>query len=83
MDEDLKKGIKKVARDTEIKVTESVLRWKVKKEGGKMPDDQNIRRQSEVIADQAHQIISKRGKNIWNQLKGVYRKEQKEESSGD
>ena len=83
MDEEFKKGLKRIARDTEIKVAESILRWKVKKEGGKMPDDQHIQRQSTVIADQAHRIISKRGRNIWNQLKGVYRKEQKEGSSDD
>ena len=83
MVEDIKKDIKKIARDTEAKVTESILRWRYKKEGKKIPEDQNIESQSRVIAEQAHQILSKRGKNIWNELKSVYRKGQKREDSKD
>ena len=66
MDEEIKKGLKRVARDTEIKVTESILRWKYKREGKRVPDASKIGQHSEMIADQAHSIIAKRGKNIWS-----------------
>lgn len=83
MDEDIKRGLKKIAKNTEIRVAESLLRWKHKKEGKKMPDEEDIGRQSEAIADQANQIIAKRGKNIWEELKRVYQKGQKKEGSSD
>lgn len=83
MDEDIKRGLKKIARNTETMLTGSVLRWKYKKEGKKIPTNQELEHKSQIIADQAHKIISKRGKNIWNVLKKAYRESQKEEDQSD
>ena len=83
MDEDIKRGLRKIARNTEIKVAESLLRWKYKKEKAKIPDDEEIVQKSKVIADQAHEIITKRGKNIWKEFKKAYHKGQKKEGSSD
>ena len=83
MDEEIKKGFKRIARNTGVKVTESILRWKYKKEGKTIPDDQSLEVQSGLITDQAHQIISRSGKNIWGELKKVYHKKQTKEDSGD
>lgn len=83
MDEDIKRGLRKIARNTEIKVAESLLRWKYKKEKGKIPHDEDIVQKSKVIADQAHEIITKRGKNIWKEFKKAYHKGQKKEGSRD
>lgn len=83
MDEDIKRGLKRMAKNTEIKLTESILRWKYKKEGKKIPDDENISQQSKVVADQTHEIIAKRGKNIWSGLREAYHKGQKKEDSSD
>jgi len=79
MDKDFKKGLKKMVRNTELKATEALLRWKYKKEGKQVIDNQNIELQSQVIANQAHEIIAQRGKNIWNELKKVYEKGQTKE----
>lgn len=83
MDEDIKKGLKRMARNAELKVAESLLRWKYKKKGKRISDDENIGQQSKIITDQAHQIIAKRGKNIWDGLKQAYQKAQKKEDSTD
>ena len=83
MDEDLKKGLKKMGKNAELKLTESLLRWKYRKEGKVIPDDENLGEQSKVIAEQAHQIITKRGKTIWGELTQAYRKRQKKEDSKD
>jgi len=83
MDEDLKKGLKKMAKNAEMKVAESLLRWKYRKEGKKVPDDESIGQQSKIISDQAHHIIAKRGKNIWEGLKEAYQKGKKKEDSTD
>lgn len=77
MDEEIKRGLKKIAKNTELRVAESILRWKYKKEGKKVPGDEDIGQKSEELADEAHQIIAKRGKNIWKELKKAYRKGQK------
>ncbi len=83
MDEDIKRGLKKIARNTETMLTGSILRWKYKKEGKKIPNNQELEQQSQLITDQAHKIISKRGKNIWNELKKAYKERQKKEGHSD
>jgi len=83
MDEEIKRGLKKIGRNAEIRVTESILRWKYRKEGKEIPDDQNLEQQSRLIADQTHQTLSRRGKNIWNELKNAYRKGQSKEDERD
>jgi hypothetical protein len=83
MDEDLKKGLKKMAKNAELKVAESLLRWKYKKEGKRIPDDESIGQQTRTITDQAHQIIAKRGKGIWEGFKAAYEKGKKKEDSKD
>ncbi len=83
MDEDIKRGLKKIARNTETMLTGSLLRWKYKKEGKKIPNNQELEQQSQLITDQAHKIISKRGKNVWNELKKAYKERQKKEGHSD
>lgn len=83
MDEDLKRGLKEIAKNAEIKVASSLLRWKYKKEKKGVPDEGDIGRQSEIITDQAHKIITKRGKNIWTGLKKAYHDVRGKEGPGD
>ncbi len=83
MEEELKKGLKEMAKNAELKVAESLLRWKYKKEGKRVPDDESIGQQTKTITDQAHQIIAKRGKGIWEGFKEAYEKAKKEEDSTD
>ncbi len=79
MDDETKKEIKKIARNTEVKVTESILRWKYKKEGKRVPEDGDLHTQSRIVADKAHKIIKKRGKNIWKEIKKTYQKPREED----
>ena len=75
MDEKFKKSLKKIAGDAEAKVTESILRWKFKKEGKELPDAKNLEEKSRLIREQAHRTLSKSGKNIWDEIKKAYNKE--------
>ena len=72
MDENIKKNIKKKVRNVEVGLAKSILRWKYKKEGEIIPNDRQMENHSQQIAGQAHDVIAKRGKNIWNGLKKVY-----------
>jgi hypothetical protein len=84
MDEQIKKNVKKLARDAEMKVARSILRWKYKKEGKPVPLEQQLENESRYIAEQAHQVIAKRGKTVLNELKRVYFKDdQKGEGPGE
>jgi hypothetical protein len=84
MDEQIKKNVKKLARDAENKVARSILRWKYKKEGKPIPVEQQLENESRYVAEKAHQIIAKRGKTVLNELKKVYFKDdQKEEGPGE
>jgi hypothetical protein len=84
MDEQIKRNIKKLARDAENKVARSILRWKYKKEGKPVPVEHQLDNESHYVAEKAHQIIVKRGKTVLNELKKVYFKDdQKEEGPGE
>ena len=73
MDEEIKKGLRKIVRDTENRMAGSLLKWRYTKEGKKIPDEQDIERQSRQVADEARRIITRRGKNILKELKKAYR----------
>lgn len=79
MTDDLKNNLKKMTEKTEIRLTESLLRWKYRKEGKEIPAAQNLEGQSRLIMEQAHKTISKRGKNVWNALKKAYGKRKAKE----
>jgi NADH:ubiquinone oxidoreductase subunit E len=84
MDEQIKKNVKKLARDAENKVARSILRWKYKKEGKPIPVEHQLENESRYVAEKAHQIIAKRGKTVLNELEKVYFKDdQKEEGPGE
>ncbi|MBW2117717.1 MAG: hypothetical protein JRF53_16135 [Deltaproteobacteria bacterium] len=84
MDEQIKKNVKKLARDAENKVARSILRWKYKKVGKPVPAEHELENESRYVAEKAHQVIAKRGKAALNELKRVYFKEdQKEEGHGE
>ena len=79
MDEDLKKDLKKIADEAEKRVAKSLLRWKYKKEGRPMPDNREMDTQSTHTAQQAHKIITKRGKKIWQEMKKAYQRKDRED----
>jgi hypothetical protein len=83
VDEDIKITLKRVAKNTEIRAARSVLRWKYRRSGKRLTDEEDLDRHSEVIADQAHQIIAETGRSIWNELKKAYHKGQKKEDSDE
>ena len=79
MDEDVKKELRRMMRDTEMKVTSSLLKWVYRKEGKSLPDERDLQERSRIIVDQTKKTISQRGKNIWNEFKNVYQKKSSEE----
>jgi hypothetical protein len=75
VEKELKAGMRNLLRATEVKITESILRWKYKKEGKEIPEESDLQHQSRVITQKANEILSRRGKSILRELKGVYRGE--------
>jgi len=76
---DKKIGLKKRLQDSEVKITESILRWKHRKEGSPLPDKEILEQQSRRVTDQANTIVTKRLKNIWSHIKDEYKKTQDKE----
>ena len=74
MDEELKKDLKRLAKDTEVRLARSILAWKYKREGRPLPGDRQLERESREAAGQAREVITKRGRNVWNEFKKAYRK---------
>ena len=72
MGEEIKKNIKKMAENAEARVARSILRWKYRREGKPTPSDQKLEKDSTQVAHRAHNVIAKRGRNVWNELKRVY-----------
>ena len=69
-----KSDLKDMAHQAERKLTESILRWKYRKEGRPVPGNDTLERQSQQVRDDAHRILSKRGKRVWEELKKAYRR---------
>lgn len=74
MEKETKNNLKKIAEEAEMRVARSVLRWKYKKEGKQAPTDSQLENESRQVAGRAHQVIAERGKNVFNELKKVYKK---------
>ena len=83
MDENIKKGIKRLAEDAEAGIARSILRWKYKKEGTALPQDDVLEDRSRMVADKARRVFSKRGMNVWNEFKKVYTKSGVKEDPGE
>ena len=74
MDPHIKRNFKRLAQEAETGLTRSLLKWKYKKEGRGVPGPEDLEARSRKIADEAHNIISERGKRAWNEVKKVYEK---------
>jgi hypothetical protein len=84
MDKDeIKNDIKKIAKETEVKLTGFLLRWKERREGNDAPDMEAIEKKSRIITDKANEILERRGKKVFNDIKDVYTKKTKEEEKKD
>jgi transcriptional regulator of met regulon len=80
MDKQTKEDLKKIAQKTESRVTESILKWTYKKQGKPVPQNADLQRRSRAITEEANQIISRRGKTVWKELKkAVFEKKTKGE----
>ena len=75
MDENTKNELKKLVKNAEAGIAKSILRWKYKKEGRLAPGEEIMEARSRVVAETAHDILSKNGKNVWNDVKKIYVKE--------
>ena len=72
VDDALKKGIKNLARDTEVRFTKSLLRWKYRKEGRPEPVEEQLEAKSRQVTDLANEVLAKRGKTVWREFRKVY-----------
>ncbi|MFO7785716.1 MAG: hypothetical protein ACQET7_06485 [Thermodesulfobacteriota bacterium] len=68
MSDEIKRDLKNLARRTETRLAESLLKWKYRKEGREMPEE-GIRRESSRVTGEANRVLSERGKRAWNELK--------------
>lgn len=83
MSEEIKSDLKRLARDTETRLAQSLLKWKYRKEGKAVPDEQRVRRDSEAVAERANRILAERGKRAWAELKRAYRRPEGGEGEND
>jgi hypothetical protein len=80
---EIKGDIKKIAKETEIKLTGLLLKWKERREGNEAPDMEAIERQSRIITDKANEIVGRRGRKVFEEIKGVYFKKTTKEENKD
>jgi hypothetical protein len=83
MSKDIKHNLKSLAKETEVKLAKSILRWRYKKEGKKLPDKDYLEHKSRIITDRANMIIAQRGKNIFDEFKKAYNEGKKTAESDD
>jgi hypothetical protein len=58
-------SIAEIAQNVEVRLTESLLRWRYKRQGKTPPADDQLKDRSKAITNQVHEILLRRGKNIW------------------
>jgi hypothetical protein len=73
MDDDLKRNLKSLARETEVKLARSILRWKLKREGRPIPVERQLNQHSQDIVEKANDVLAQGGKRVWDELRQVYR----------
>jgi hypothetical protein len=83
MANDIKDDIKKFAKETEVKVTGFLLKWKDQRDGKEIPDDETIDKRSRIVAEKANEIFKRRGKTIFNEIKNVYAKKKQDVEDQD
>lgn len=83
MSQEIKNDLKRLARDTETLLAQSLLKWRYRKEGKTIPNEQRVRRESEAVAERANRIVSERGKRAWAELKRARRRSEEGEDERD
>jgi hypothetical protein len=83
MNDQIKDRIKRIMEQAETRAAKSLLRWKYQKEGKAVPVDTQLDSESRRVAEQATEVIARRGKNIFNELKKVYLKKDDDEEGQD
>lgn len=68
-------SLSEIAQNVEVRLTETLLRWRYKRQGKTPPADDQLKDQSRAITDQVHEILLRRGKNIWKEFKSKPEKE--------
>jgi hypothetical protein len=81
--EGITSDLKKIAKETEVKLTGFLLRWKERREGNDAPDMEAIEKKSRIIAGKANEILERRGKKVFNDIKDVYVKKTSGEDNKD
>jgi hypothetical protein len=64
-----------MAQNAEAKLTESLLRWRYKKQGKTLPSDEQLKSRSQTVTGQVNEILLRRGKNLWKEIKSKTEKE--------
>jgi len=72
MGDEIKENLKRAVQQAEVSVTKSILRWKYKKEGRTPPREERLEEDSRRAADRAHEVVARRGKTVWEELKKSY-----------
>jgi hypothetical protein len=83
MSKDIKDDLKRLAKETEVKLAKSILKWRIKKEGKRLPDNDYLEHKSRLITDRANIILAQRGKNIFNEFKKAYHESKKRAEGED
>ena len=59
----------KKLRTAEKDLTKGLLRWRIKRGGLPPADEETLENSSERIVDEAHNIVKRHSKSVWDDLK--------------
>jgi len=69
MDNNDKPTLGKKIRSAEKELTKGLIKWRFKRAGRVLPDEETLDHGSEKVVEEAHRVIKKRGKNIFDEFK--------------
>ena len=59
----------KKVRAVEKELTKGLIKWRLKRAGKAPPEEELLDRGSEKIVDEAHRVVKKHGKSVFEDLK--------------
>lgn len=68
-EKDLRTAFKDALKEKEIDLTERLLRWRYEKDGKQVPEGPSLRERAGEVAANAHEVVRKRGRRVFEELR--------------
>ncbi|MFC1592051.1 hypothetical protein ACFL43_05970 [Thermodesulfobacteriota bacterium] len=69
MEKSDKPGVGDKIKAVEKGLTKELIKWRLKQQGQQAPDEESLDKGSAALVEEAHRVVKKTGRNIFDELK--------------